>query len=388
MLPRLKGNVLFRGEAGIGKTSALRYVAVHAKSPVAFLHASACADGVDAAIARILHDVQEKSFVKMLVYSRSMQVIIDGLNEVGAETRERIAAFAREMSKSDIFIGTQPIDWKLDSAKIVALKPLDRATSERFLLSRPVASDPKQVRHGEAFEEAAGKFLRRALDRPRSPEDQRAAREMLSNPFDLAFAADLLARGATPSPGQADRRGVPASRRRISRRARPALPAVALRQTRSRDRLEDRNWLKEDEFATETKYLLAWKLLVPRSAREFQGGKPVETQRLLFRHDRVWDFFLAAAFDDDPDLVGAARGRSALPRRAVANPRRVGLPKKAKELADVLAVIGAETGDHTTSDEYLLRLKPRLPPREAKSPETPEADAAPAAADDLELSQD
>jgi hypothetical protein len=386
LLPRLEGNVLFRGEAGIGKTSALRYVAVHAKRPVAFLHASACADGVDAAIARILRDVQEKSFVKGLVYSRSMQVIIDGLNEVGAETRERIATFAREMSKSDIFIGTQPIDWKLDSAKILTLEPLDRAASEKFLLSRPVAKDPKQVRHGKAFEEAARKFLRRALDKPRSQEDRRAAREMLSNPFDLAFAADLLARGATPSPvrliDEAFRLADAEYREELGRPF-PLLPfaklAVAMR-------LEDRNWLKDDEFASETKYLLRWKLLMPRSALELQGEKQVEKQRLLFRHDRVWDFFLAAAFEGDPDLWerhgGDPRFRGALLRISES-----WAPKKAKELFDVLAVIGAKTRDHTTSDEFLLRLTPRLPPREAKPPEPPQADAALAPADDLEPSQ-
>jgi len=174
--------------------------------------------------------------------------------------------------------------------------------------------------------------------------------------------------------------------RNIKKSSAGPFPGCLSPSSRSRCVSRIENWLKDDEFVSETKYLLRWKLLMPRSADEKQGEKQVETQRLLFRHDRVWDFFLAAAFEGDPDLWerhgGDPRFRGALLRISES-----WAPKKAKELFDVLAVIGAETGDHTTSDEFLLRLKTRLPPREAKSPEAPQADAAPAPADDLEPSQ-
>ena len=45
--------------SGLGKTSLLREIAAKATRPVAFLHPTDCADGVDVAISRIIHDVQE-----------------------------------------------------------------------------------------------------------------------------------------------------------------------------------------------------------------------------------------------------------------------------------------------------------------------------------------
>ena len=55
-------------------------------------------------------------------------------------------------------------------------------------------------------------------------------------------------------------------------------------------RLEDRNWLKPDEFPAEIPCLLDRKLLVTRFVRGPDGS---DVQRIQFRHDRVWDFFIA-----------------------------------------------------------------------------------------------
>ncbi len=69
-------------------------------------------------------------------------VIVDGLNEVSADTREKIGAFARDMSKGDVVVGSQPIEWRPPpNSRIVDLLPLSRAEAERFLRSRPVGAD-------------------------------------------------------------------------------------------------------------------------------------------------------------------------------------------------------------------------------------------------------
>jgi hypothetical protein len=97
MMEGLHGIVVLRGDAGLGKTSALRWLAARSTRPVAFLAARDCSAGVDVAIARIIHQVQEAAFVRSLVYIGALIVIVDGLNEVSADTREKIDAFAREM---------------------------------------------------------------------------------------------------------------------------------------------------------------------------------------------------------------------------------------------------------------------------------------------------
>jgi hypothetical protein len=200
ILQQLQGIVVLRGDAGLGKTSALRWLAGRSKRPVAFLAARDCAAGVHVLIARIIRDVQETAFVRSMVYTGALIVIVDGLNEVSADTREKIGAFARDMSKGNVLIGTQPIEWMPPpGACIIDLLPLSREEAERFLLSRPIGADEKQKIRGTAYAEGVLAFLHRALDEAPSKEDRRAAELVLSNPFDLTFAADLLAQGSKPS---------------------------------------------------------------------------------------------------------------------------------------------------------------------------------------------
>jgi len=295
------------------------------------------------------------------VHTRAIIVIIDGLNEVSADTRERVTAFARDISKGDIFIGTQPIEWRPPKgAHIVELLPFDRTEAERFLLTRPIGADASQNRHGEAYAQAVATFVSNALDDAPTDDDLRAAQLMLSNPFDLSFAADLLAQGTMPhatslidasfhlaeegsseQPGYRTVTGQPFPLVRFGRHA------IAMR-------LEDRNWLKPDEFPAETSCLLTWKLLIPRAVRGAAG--PVE--RAQFRHDRVWDFFIAAAFSSDPGLwvehLKDPRFRGAYLRIA-----ETWEPAQATLVRDELVVKAAESGDHTTSDEFIKRLETR-----------------------------
>src|SRR5208337_2822820 len=126
----LRGVVVLQADSGLGKTSFLREIAAKAKRPVAFLHGRDCADGVEVAISRIIHDVQETGFVRSLVHTRALMVIVDGLNEVSADTREKIGAFARDMSKGDVIVATQPIEWRPPpNSRAVELLPLNRSES-------------------------------------------------------------------------------------------------------------------------------------------------------------------------------------------------------------------------------------------------------------------
>jgi hypothetical protein len=357
----LRGTVVIRGEAGLGKTSALRWLALSAERPVAFLHAADCSEGVDVAIARMIQQVQEVGFIRSMVHTRAMMVIVDGLNEVSADTREKVSAFARDMSKGDVFIGTQPIEWVTPmGARIVELLPLDRAETESFLLTRPVGHDESEGVHGEQYAQAVATFIRRALDEAPTVYDRRAAELMLSNPFDLAFAAELLAHGTMPhatslidaafrlaDEGSND---VPGYR---TVNGRP-FPLVSFGRHAIKMRLEDRNWFNADEFPAEASCLLTWKLLVRRAVR----GSAGYVDRVQFRHDRVWDFFIAAAFQTDPDLwveyINDARFRGAYLRIA-----ETWTPENAIKVRELLIVKAANSGDHTTSDEFIKRLEAR-----------------------------
>jgi len=244
-------------------------------------------------------------------------VIVDGLNEVAADTREKIGAFARDMSKGDVIVATQPIEWRPPpNSCAVELLPLNRSEPTAFIESRPVGADPNQPCHGLAYKAAVQNFVSRALDEARSEFERETAELMLSNPFDLAFAAELLARGRMPSPTALADEAFRLADERYLQIAKIAFPLEAFGQHAVKMRLEDRNRLNPDEFTAEASCLLEQRLLVSRAMNGTQGV----VDRLLFRHDRVWDFFVAAVFAVYPDLwaehVGDARFRGAYLRIA------------------------------------------------------------------------
>ena len=352
----LSGVAMLQADSGLGKTSFLREVAAEARRPVAFLHARDCADGVDVAISRIIHDVQESGFVRSLVHTRALMVIVDGLNEVEADTREKVGAFARDMSKGDVIIATQPIEWRPPpNSRTVELLPFDRSEATAFIESRPVGADPNQPCHGPNYTAAVQKFVLRALDEAPSELERETAELMLSNPFDLAFAAELLARGRMPSPTALIDEAFRLADERYREIAKAQFPLEAFGRHAVKMRVEDRNWLKPDEFTAGGSRLLEQRLLVSRATMGAQGV----VDRLLFRHDRVWDFFIAAAFAQDPDLwaehVGDARFRGAYLRIA-----ETWDPESAKKVRDQLSLSAADSGDHSTSDEFIKRLEKRL----------------------------
>ncbi len=353
----LSGVVVLQADSGLGKTSFLREIAGKATRPVAFLHARDCADGVDVAISRIIHDVQEAGFVRSLVHTRTLQVIVDGLNEVEADTREKIRAFARDMSKGDVIVATQPIEWRPPAnSRKVEILPLDRSEATAFLMSRPVGADETQPCRGEAYKGAVQKFVSTAFHQPLQQIERETAELMLSNPFDLTFAAELMARGHMPSPTALVDEAFRLAAERYQTINVVAFPLEKFGQLAVTMRLDDRNKLNPDEFPAEASCLQEQRLLVPRAIRDAQGK---EKNWLLFRHERVWDFFIAAAFND-PDLwsehISDARFRGVYLRIA-----ETWDPESAERVKDYLYVSAAHSGDHSTSDEFIKRLDKRFP---------------------------
>jgi hypothetical protein len=282
-------------------------------------------------------------------------VMVDGLNEVEADTREKIRAFARDMSKGDVIVATQPIEWRPPAnSRKVELLPLDRSEATAFLMSRPVGAD--QPCQGEAYKEAVQRFVSSAFDEPPPQIERETAELMLSNPFDLTFAAELMARGHMPSPTALVDEAYRLAAERYLRTNLVAFPLEKFGQHAVTMRIEDRNRLNPDEFPAEASCLQEQRLLVPRAIK---GAHGEEKNWLLFRHERVWDFFVAAAFKD-PDLwsehIGDARFRGVYLRIA-----ETWDPESAERVMTQLNVTAAHSGDHSTSDEFIKRLDKRFP---------------------------
>ena len=305
-LPGIAGVCLLVGESGLGKTLFLRRMAKRSRRPLAFLHARGCADGVPEAVAQATKGVQDPRFFESMIFTGSLAVIIDGLNEVSAEARGKILEFFKRNAKDgNILVSTQPLEWgdkdgpPVPGARILELLPLDRVGMGSFLLSRPVGMDPKRKVNGAEYRAAVEEFLRTTLDDAPSEEERASAQLVLSNPMDLTYASELISAGLIPRPSEMVGQGFELARKHYLDVEKREFPTAQFAKHVVELRVTDRNWLDPGEFANEQPALEDYRLLVRTVIRNQEGH---EESRPRFRHDKVVDFFLKLAFDDDPTL--------------------------------------------------------------------------------------
>jgi hypothetical protein len=90
-IPEVRDQIVFEGESGLGKSMFLRRLVKDTKAPIVYLPADNCDPGVFAAIQRRLKGkAGDEKFLKSIISIGGLPVVIDGLNEVTVETREKI----------------------------------------------------------------------------------------------------------------------------------------------------------------------------------------------------------------------------------------------------------------------------------------------------------
>jgi hypothetical protein len=225
------------------------------------------------------------------------------------------------------------------------------------LVSRPSRNAPGGSITGAAFDAAARRLIDEQLNNAPTSEARDAARLVLSNPMDLTYASELLALGEMPRPtamiGQAFRlactRYTGSTLRAFPERA-FALKTVELRA-------ENRNFLYPDEFADEQPALAEYRLMVRRPIHD-KAGK--ETDSLLFRHDKVTDFFMYLAFAEGENLQQDHMDDTEFRGVYLLFAQDANL-ETALLLRDLLVTRAAETLDHAFSDEFVRRVATRNP---------------------------
>src|SRR5208337_1373283 len=162
-IPEVKGQVLLVGDSGLGKSFFLRHLVGHSQRVVVYLPAQRCASGVLDAIQQKLHGpARDSDYLQQLIYAGAIDVCIDGLNEVSAETRANISAFVEHYFHGNVILATQPMEWTppATAKKTFELQPLTEKKIRAFLLSRKDVL-PEDAALGKAkYEEACREFLR------------------------------------------------------------------------------------------------------------------------------------------------------------------------------------------------------------------------------------
>ena len=364
VLPSLAGQVVLEGDSGLGKSMFLRHLVKTSPRIVVYLPARKRDKGVIEAIQAKLHgQAQDADFLKNLIYSGALDICIDGLNEVTADTRAKICQFVESYFRGNIIMTTQPLEWIPPStAKIYKLQPLEPAQIQQFLLSRQPRLPKDAKVQGDDYKQACNNYLAQSLSNQQSSEELAANQRVLSNPMDLTVVALMISQSQYPDLFHLQEQQYNLMAAEYLQEWNQEFPLKKFSDAVYQMRLNDEQALPGDKFQQVVQSLEdeKYKMVV---SRQWQNEEGAAKREWYFRHDKIMDFFLVQNFLGENneaknrliDHMGDSRFRGVyfllvnlLPLDA------------AKELKEKLVQYAADTKDHTVSDTFVQLLRPRV----------------------------
>jgi HEAT repeat protein len=362
-LPSIQGQIVLEGDSGLGKSMFLRHLVKNSPRIVVHLPAQKCDQGVIEAIQAKLHgQAQDAEFLKNLIYSGAIDICIDGLNEVTADTRAKIVHFVECYFRGNIIMTTQPLEWTPPStAKIYTLQPLEPNQIQQFLISRQPRLPKDAKIQGTDYEKACIHYLADALNPQQQPEELDAAQRTLSNPMDLSLVALMLSQGKTPDLFRLQEQQYKQMAEEFLTEWKYEFPLKKFSDAVYQMRLNDEKALPAEVFYQELQSLEdeKYKMVVSRQWQDTEGKAKKEW---YFRHDKIMDFFLVQNFLGERaeaesrliDHMGDPRFRGVYFLLATLLPL-----DDAKQLREKLIQYAADTKDHTVSDTFVQLLRTR-----------------------------
>ena len=376
-IPAIKSQLILEGESGLGKTMFLRHViqnTLHHQAKggrwralldwvrppriMVFLPAERCAQGVSEAIqAKLLGLTQDPNFLRDLIYSGAIDICIDGLNEVTADTRAKITEFVERYFKGNVIMTTQPLEWRPPAtATTYVLQPLPRNQVSEFLCSRePTLAADATVR-GSDYLDACNTYLQTAFTQHQPKRERVAAQRILSNPMDLSIVAQMISQGKHPDLFQLQAQQYALMATDYERLHLREFPLGLFSECVYDMRLRDQTAIPEKEFFDELQCMERHKMV---TCRQDVDNDKNPTREWNFRHDKIMEFFIVQTF------LGSDNNR---PQKYLGDPRFRGvyfLLANLMPLDDALVLreqlinYAADTRDHTLSDDFIQRLRPR-----------------------------
>jgi hypothetical protein len=357
-IPEIKGEIVLEGESGLGKSMFLRSLVKRSRRLTVYLPSEKCAKGVLEAIQAKLHGpAQDPDFLRTLIYGGAIDICIDGLNEVTADTRAKVTEFMESYFKGNILLATQPLEWIPPStATMYTLQPLSQDKIERFLLTRGKSLPEDATVSGAEYELACVRYLAQAFTEQQPLEELAVAKRILSNPMDLTVVAHMLAHGQEPDLFRLQEQQYKIMAADYARVQVSQFPLSRFSEQIYQRRLKDELALPEVEFLEELQCMERHKMVVIRHSVNAQGTPIKEWQ---FRHDKIGDFFIVQTFlgENNPkpeQHLGDPRFRGVYFLLAILLPLDAAIA-----LRDLLVEYAADNRDHTVSDAFVQLLRPR-----------------------------
>ena len=362
-IPHIQGEIVLEADSGLGKSMFLRYLAKTSKRIIVYLPARKCEKGVIEAIQIKLHgQTQDAQFLKNLIYSGAIDICIDGLNEVTADTRAQIKQFVESYFRGNIIITTQPLEWEPPStAKTYYLQPLQQSQIQQFLYSREPHLPHDAKIQGTDYEKVCDRYLDKSLNTPQTPEELTAVKRILSNPMDLTLVALMLSQGEHPNVFHLQQQQYNLMAEEYQRFWQQDFPLKQFSEAVYQMRLNDESALPDDDFYNELLCMEdeKYKMVISRQWQDCDGEACKEW---YFRHDKIMDYFIVQTFLGDSndaesrliDNIGDPRFRGVY--FLLATLLRL---NEAKDLREKLIDYAADTKDHTVSDTFVQLLRAR-----------------------------
>ncbi|MFN6450892.1 MAG: HEAT repeat domain-containing protein, partial [Nostoc sp. EfeVER01] len=362
-LPSIQGQIILEGDSGLGKSMFLRHLLKNQERIVVYLPAQKCHKGVIEAIQDKLHgQAQDAGFLKNLIYSGAIDICIDGLNEVTAETRAKICQFVESYFRGNIIMTTQPLEWTPPStAKIYKLQPLEQQQIQEFLISRQPRLPQDAKIQGADYAKACTDYLIEVFQEKQAKEELDAIRRILSNPMDLTVVALMLSQGKHPNLFRLQQQQYNLMAAEYLKEWNQEFPLKKFSAAVYEMRLNDKQALPADEFHQVAMSLSdeKYKMVV---SRQWQDEKGEAKKEWYFRHDKIMDFFLVQNFLGETDAAeGLLVDRMGDPRfRGVYFLLATLLEiDAAKKLREELIQYAADTKDNTVSNTFVQLLRTR-----------------------------
>ncbi|MGD1914141.1 MAG: HEAT repeat domain-containing protein [Rivularia sp. (in: cyanobacteria)] len=362
-IPNIQGQIVLEGDSGLGKSMFLRYLIKTSNRIIVFLPASKCEKGVIEAIQNKLHgQVQDAQFLKNLIYSGAIDICIDGLNEVTADTRAQIKQFVESYFRGNIIMTTQPLEWEPPStAKTYYLQPLQKSQIQQFLFSRqPHLPHDAKIQDTD-YEKNCDRYINQSFNTPQTPEELTAVKRILSNPMDLTLIALMLSQDEYPDLFHLQEQQYNLMAEEYERFWKQEFPLKQVSEAVYQMRINDESALPADDFYNELLCMEdeKYKMVV---SRQWQDSDGEAHKQWYFRHDKIMDYFIVQTFLGESDEaesrlidnIGDSRFRGVYFLLATLLPLN-----QAKDLREKLINYAADTKDHTVSDTFVQLLRTR-----------------------------
>lgn len=295
-IPEIDGHIVLGGEAGLGKTMFCRYLLKHARRMTVYLPAQKCAQGLIQAIQpKLRGEGQDLDFLRELVCRGTLDLCIDGVNEISDPTRSALTQFMADSYQGNYLLTTRPIAWNPPfDAQVFMLRPLRQDQIEEFLINCHRILPEHITLAREEFAKGCQEYLGEVFEQSRSADQRQTMLEILTNPLNLTLIALLGVHGKAPELHQLLEQyyQLMAEDYERTHRGRP-FPLIQFSERVYRMRRNDEATLPKYRFPDEMICLERYKMVFKRQSFDAEG-KPIS--EWFFRHGTIVDYFIAQAF--------------------------------------------------------------------------------------------